>query len=37
MNEGMMPKRAPISFAPVLKRIARSADSSASEYRIAAS
>ena len=30
MKLGMMPKRAPISFAPVLKRIARSACSSAS-------
>ena len=37
MKLGMMPKRAPISFAPVLKRIARSAASSASEKRIAAS
>ena len=37
MKLGMMPKRAPISLAPVLNRIARSAASSASENRIAAS
>ena len=37
MKLGMIPKRAPISLAAVLNRIARSADSSASENRIATS
>ena len=37
MKLGMMPKRWPISFAPVLKRMARSAASSASLKAMAAS
>ena len=37
MKLGMMPKRAPISLAPVLNRIARSACSSASLKAIATS
>ena len=37
MNVGMMPKRWPISRAPVLNSVARSAASTGSEYRMAAS